>query len=84
MFSSQEYLDNKTGRDDLNRFQYLQALVTEFQDTSTRVHSVNVLWNIFGVRFGLLAHNPVEFGAQVLNFGSWRMIIACSIPRRIN
>ena len=35
MFSSQEYVDNKTGRDDLNRFQYLQALVTEFQDTSS-------------------------------------------------
>ena len=35
MFSSQEYLDNKTGRDDLNRFQYLHALVTEFQDTSS-------------------------------------------------
>ena len=35
MFSSQEYIDNKTGRDDLNRFQYLQTLVTEFQDTSS-------------------------------------------------
>ncbi len=35
MFSSQEYVENKTGRDDLNRFQYLQALVTEFQDTSS-------------------------------------------------
>ena len=35
MFLSQEYLDNKTGRDDPNRFQYLQALVTEFQDTSS-------------------------------------------------
>lgn len=33
MFSSQEYIDSKTGKDDLNRFQYLQALVTEFQDT---------------------------------------------------
>ena len=35
MFSSQEYVENKTGRDDLNRLQYLQALVTEFQDTSS-------------------------------------------------
>ena len=35
MFSSQEYVDNKTGKDDLSRFQYLQALVTEFQDTSS-------------------------------------------------
>ena len=35
MFSSQEYLDTKTGRDNLNRLQYLQALVSEFQDTSS-------------------------------------------------
>ena len=54
------------------------------KQVESRVHSVKVLWKIFGVRFGLLAHNHVEFGAQVLNFGSWRMIIACSIPRHIN
>ena len=35
MFSSQQYVDSKTGPDDLSRFQYLQALVTEFQDTSS-------------------------------------------------
>ncbi len=33
MFSSQAYLDKKTGGDDLDRFHYLQALVTEYQDT---------------------------------------------------
>lgn len=33
MFSSQAYLDKKTGVDDLDRFHYLQALVTEYQDT---------------------------------------------------
>ena len=33
MFSSQAYLDKKTGADDLDRFHYLQALVTEYQDT---------------------------------------------------
>ena len=45
MFSSEEYLDNKTGRDDLNRFQYLQALVTEFQDTSS--DGIYIIYNIF-------------------------------------
>ena len=46
MFSSQEYLDNKTGRDDLNRFQYLQALVTEFQDTSSDgiYNYISLMW----------------------------------------
>ena len=33
MFSSQARIDSKTGADDLERFEYLQALVTEFQDT---------------------------------------------------
>lgn len=33
MFSSQTRIDIKTGADDLGRFEYLQALVTEFQDT---------------------------------------------------
>ena len=33
MFSSQTRIDSKTGADDLGRFEYLQALVTEFQDT---------------------------------------------------
>lgn len=33
MFTSQEYIDNKTGSDGLGRFEYLQALVTEFQDS---------------------------------------------------
>lgn len=33
MFSSRARIDSKTGADDLGRFEYLQALVTEFQDT---------------------------------------------------
>ena len=34
---------------------------------------MHVLWKIFDVNFGLLAHNHVEVGAQVLSFdGSWR------------
>ena len=33
MFTSQASIDRKTGPDNLGRFEYLQALVTEFQDT---------------------------------------------------
>lgn len=33
MFTSQARIDRKTGPDNLGRFEYLQALVTEFQDT---------------------------------------------------
>ena len=33
MFTSQARIDRKTGPDDLGRLEYLQALVTEFQDT---------------------------------------------------
>ena len=32
-FSSQSYLERKTGAHSVGRFQYLQTLVTEFQDT---------------------------------------------------
>ena len=32
MFTSQDYIDRKTGSENLGRFEYLQALVTEFQD----------------------------------------------------
>ena len=35
MFSSQEYLDKKTGPYGVGRFSYLQSLVTEFQDTAS-------------------------------------------------
>lgn len=33
MFTSQARIDRRTGSDNLGRFEYLQALVTEFQDT---------------------------------------------------
>ena len=36
MFSSQAYLDKRTRSDDLDRFKYLQALVTEYQDTERK------------------------------------------------
>ena len=41
MFTSQARIDRKTGPDDLGRFEYLQALVTEFQDTDRQgIHSL--------------------------------------------
>ena len=36
MFSSQKYLDKRTRSEDLDRFKYLQALVTEYQDTDKK------------------------------------------------
>ena len=36
MFSSQEYLDKKTGPYGIGRLSYLQQLVNEFQDTSSK------------------------------------------------
>ncbi|XP_028417386.1 armadillo repeat-containing protein 7-like [Dendronephthya gigantea] len=56
MFSSQEYIDNKTGRDDLNRFQYLQALVTEFQDTLSDDAKYQVLANLAN-----FAYDPINY-----------------------
>ncbi|XP_046854638.1 armadillo repeat-containing protein 7-like [Xenia sp. Carnegie-2017] len=56
MFSSQKYLDDKTGPDDLNRFQYLQALVTEFQDTSSNDAKSQVLANLAN-----FAYDPINY-----------------------
>jgi hypothetical protein len=50
----------------------------------TRVHSMHVLWKIFGVSFELLAHNHVEVGAQVFSFGGWRSIKSLSETLSIN
>lgn len=33
MFTRQEYIDRKTGADGFGRLEYLQALITEYQDT---------------------------------------------------
>jgi hypothetical protein len=49
-----------------------------------RVHSMHVLWKIFGVSFELLAHNHVEVGAQVFSFGGWRSIKCLSETLSIN
>ena len=64
MFSSQEYIDNKTGKDDLNRFQYLQALVTEFQDTES-----DGIWNISIFSWGFSDKNKqlILINSNILN-----------------
>jgi hypothetical protein len=49
-----------------------------------RVHSMHVLWKIFGASFELLAHNHVEVGAQVFSFGGWRSIKSLSETLSIN
>lgn len=36
MFTSQEYIDRKTGSDGFGRLEYLQALVNEYQDTEKK------------------------------------------------
>ena len=42
MFTSQARIDRKTGPDNLGRFEYLQALVTEFQDTDRQGNASRV------------------------------------------
>ena len=49
-----------------------------------RVHSMHVLWKIFGVSFELLAHNHVEVGAQVFSSGGWRSFKCLSDTSSIN
>ena len=42
MFTSQARIDRKTGPDNLGRFEYLQALVTEFQDTDRQGNAIEM------------------------------------------
>ena len=56
MFSSKEYLEKKTGLWGVGRFKYLQALVTEFQDTSKHEHKQQVLANLAN-----FAYDPINY-----------------------
>lgn len=56
MFSSKEYLEKKTGPWGVGRFRYLQALVTEFQDTSKQEHKLQVLANLAN-----FAYDPINY-----------------------
>ena len=56
MFSSKEYLEKKTGSWGVGRFRYLQALVTEFQDTNKQEHKLQVLANLAN-----FAYDPINY-----------------------
>lgn len=56
MFTSQSTIDRKTGPDDLGRFEYLQALVTEFQDTDRQGAKEEVLANLAN-----FAYDPINY-----------------------
>ena len=56
MFSSKEYLAKKTGPWGVGRFRYLQALVTEFQDTNKQEHKLQVLANLAN-----FAYDPINY-----------------------
>ena len=55
-FSSKGYLEKKTGKWGVGRFKYLQALVTEFQDTSKHEFKLQVLANLAN-----FAYDPVNY-----------------------
>ncbi|CAH1243755.1 ARMC7 [Branchiostoma lanceolatum] len=56
MFSSQEYLEKKTGQSGVGRLQYLQSLVTEFQDTDKEDCKEQVLANLAN-----FAYDPINY-----------------------
>ncbi|KAL8597836.1 hypothetical protein ACOMHN_061369 [Nucella lapillus] len=56
MFSTKEYLEKKTGPDDVDRFHYLQALVTEYQDTQEEDCKQQVLANLAN-----FAYDPINY-----------------------
>ena len=89
MFTSQEYIDRKTGVDNLGRFEYLQALVTEFQDsdrqgtecaahmdeTTSRILSEVKLRSCYisEAKEQTLA-NIANFGYDPINYGHFRKL----------
>lgn len=56
MFSTQEYLNKKTGPYGIGRFSYLQSLVTEFQDTDSDDAKEQVLANLAN-----FAYDPINY-----------------------
>ncbi|XP_060077742.1 armadillo repeat-containing protein 7-like [Ylistrum balloti] len=63
MFSSKEELKKRTGECGIGRFNYLQSLVTEYQDTDNNESKQQVLANLAN-----FAYDPINYGHfQVLN-----------------
>jgi len=56
MFSTERDIRRRTGRGALPRFEYLQALVTEFQDTSDEEAKRQILANLAN-----FAYDPINF-----------------------
>lgn len=56
MFTSKAQLEKKTGKWGMGRFQYLQTLVTEFQDTSKQEYKLQVLANLAN-----FAYDPINY-----------------------
>ncbi|KAK3740667.1 hypothetical protein QZH41_006830 [Actinostola sp. cb2023] len=56
MFTSQEYIDHKTGADGFGRLEYLQALVTEYQDSDRQENKEQVLANLAN-----FAYDPINY-----------------------
>lgn len=62
MFSSQEYLDKKTGPYGIGRLSYLQSLVTEYEETSSDDAKRQILANL------------ANFGYDPLNYDYFRQL----------
>lgn len=56
MFTTQEYIDRKTGEHGIGRLNYLQSLVTEFQDSSEEEAQEQVLANLAN-----FAYDPINY-----------------------
>lgn len=56
MLSSKEYIESKAKLSGKGRFQYLQALVTEFQDTDKDDAKLQILANL-----GNFAYDPINY-----------------------
>jgi len=56
MFTTQEYIDKKTGIDGIGRLSYLQSLVIEFQDTTEEESKEQVLANLAN-----FAYDPINY-----------------------
>jgi hypothetical protein len=56
MFTSHKTIEKRTGEKDLSRFEYLQALVTEFQETKEEQDREQVAANLAN-----FAYDPINY-----------------------
>eukprot|EP00164_Ancoracysta_twista_P010481 GFYU01015820.1.p1 GENE.GFYU01015820.1~~GFYU01015820.1.p1 ORF type:complete len:201 (-),score=31.00 GFYU01015820.1:114-716(-) len=56
MFQSHKYIEKRTGKNALDRFEHLQQLVTEFQNTQDSLSQRQILANL-----GNFAYDPVNY-----------------------